>query len=100
MYLFCCLHRFGGGTCNITTKYGKPGSCFTGAREAPSIWQTGQKDTSIVFPSYVTRFGVKFSTAEGRPFPFDPTLGPGYVWHCHILDHEDNDMMRPYKIIH
>ncbi|MEN8181340.1 MAG: multicopper oxidase domain-containing protein [Myxococcota bacterium] len=25
----------------------------------------------------------------------DP-IGPGYVWHCHILDHEDNEMMRPY----
>src|SRR5579859_6068952 len=31
-------------------------------------------------------------------FPFDPTAGPGYVWHCHILDHEDNDMMRPMDI--
>jgi hypothetical protein len=31
-------------------------------------------------------------------FPFDPTAGPGYVWHCHILDHEDNDMMRPMQI--
>jgi len=27
---------------------------------------------------------------------FDPTVGPGYLVHCHILDHEDNDMMRPY----
>jgi hypothetical protein len=32
-------------------------------------------------------------------FPFDPTKGPGYVWHCHILDHEDNDMMRPMAIV-
>jgi len=24
-----------------------------------------------------------------KHFPFDPTTGPGYVWHCHILDHED-----------
>jgi hypothetical protein len=32
-------------------------------------------------------------------FPFDPTQGPGYVWHCHILDHEDNDMMRPMTIV-
>jgi hypothetical protein len=29
-------------------------------------------------------------------FPFDVTNGPGYVWHCHIVDHEDNEMMRPY----
>lgn len=28
----------------------------------------------------------------------DPSAGSGYVWHCHILDHEDNDMMRPYQI--
>ena len=33
-----------------------------------------------------------------NPFPFDTTVGPGYVWHCHILDHEDNDMMRPMKM--
>jgi spore coat protein A len=31
-------------------------------------------------------------------FPFDPTKGPGYVWHYHIVDHEDNEMMRPYKV--
>lgn len=31
-------------------------------------------------------------------FPFDPSACPGYVWHCHIIDHEDNDMMRPYQI--
>ena len=31
-------------------------------------------------------------------YPFDPTKGPGYVWHCHIIDHEDNEMMRPYKV--
>ena len=32
-------------------------------------------------------------------YPFNPASGPGYVWHCHILDHEDNEMMRPYKVI-
>lgn len=33
-------------------------------------------------------------------FSFDPTSsGPGYVWHCHILEHEDNDMMRPYLVL-
>jgi len=29
-------------------------------------------------------------------FPFDPTTGPGYMLHCHIPDHENNEMMRPY----
>jgi FtsP/CotA-like multicopper oxidase with cupredoxin domain len=31
-------------------------------------------------------------------FGFDPTGAPGYVWHCHIIDHEDNEMMRPYTV--
>jgi len=32
-------------------------------------------------------------------FPFTPDGGHGYVWHCHIIDHEDNEMMRPTSII-
>jgi hypothetical protein len=32
-------------------------------------------------------------------FPFDPNGGHGYVWHCHIIDHEDNEMMRPYNVV-
>ncbi|MCJ7491321.1 MAG: multicopper oxidase domain-containing protein, partial [Dehalococcoidia bacterium] len=32
-------------------------------------------------------------------YPFDPNAnGHGFVWHCHIIDHEDNEMMRPYKV--
>ena len=32
-------------------------------------------------------------------FPFDPfALKYNYVWHCHIVDHEDNEMMRPYIV--
>ena len=33
-------------------------------------------------------------------FSFDPTVGPAYMLHCHILDHEDNEMMRPYIPVH
>jgi FtsP/CotA-like multicopper oxidase with cupredoxin domain len=40
----------------------------------------------------------KKSQADQNFYPFDPTDGPGYVWHCHILDHEDNEMMRPYRV--
>jgi FtsP/CotA-like multicopper oxidase with cupredoxin domain len=33
-------------------------------------------------------------------YPFDPAQGGhGYVWHCHIVDHEDNEMMRPDEVI-
>jgi hypothetical protein len=31
-------------------------------------------------------------------YPFDPDGGHGYVWHCHIIDHEDNEMMRPTSV--
>jgi len=31
-------------------------------------------------------------------FDFDPNGGHGYVWHCHIIDHEDNEMMRPTAV--
>ena len=31
-------------------------------------------------------------------YPFDPDGGHGYVWHCHIIDHEDNEMMRPTQV--
>jgi FtsP/CotA-like multicopper oxidase with cupredoxin domain len=42
---------------------------------------------------------VRFAPIDGsEEYPFDATYGPGYVWHCHILDHEDNEMMRPYIV--
>jgi len=37
--------------------------------------------------SMLTRIIVKFEGYKGR-----------YVWHCHVLEHEDNDMMRPYEV--
>jgi FtsP/CotA-like multicopper oxidase with cupredoxin domain len=38
--------------------------------------------------------------AQNLTYSFDPNaLGRGYVWHCHILEHEDNEMMRPYAVI-
>jgi FtsP/CotA-like multicopper oxidase with cupredoxin domain len=64
-------------------------------------------DTIRMNPNQVTRIRVRFAPQNVNEdnilgknlFPFDPTAGPGYVWHCHILDHEDNEMMRPYKVI-
>jgi len=36
--------------------------------------------------------------ARAASFAFDPDGGHGYVWHCHIIDHEDNEMMRPTSV--
>jgi FtsP/CotA-like multicopper oxidase with cupredoxin domain len=46
--------------------------------------------------------GAGAPTAGVNLYPFDPTTlinGVGYVWHCHILDHEDNEMMRTYTVM-
>jgi FtsP/CotA-like multicopper oxidase with cupredoxin domain len=52
----------------------------------PQPWENGWKDTVIAYPGQVTRVKMKFDVA-GQ-----------YVWHCHIVEHEDNEMMRPYRI--
>jgi FtsP/CotA-like multicopper oxidase with cupredoxin domain len=74
----------------------------------PDDNELGWKDTIRMNPNQVTRIRVRFApqdvpsgcVVQGENlFPFDPTTEPGYVWHCHILDHEDNEMMRPYKLM-
>jgi spore coat protein A len=71
----------------------------------PDANEAGWKDTMKMYPGTVTRIVIRWApiltSVNGvRPgqnlYTFDPTVGPGYVWHCHILDHEDNEMMRPY----
>lgn len=60
-----------------------------GGALTPAVgYETGFKDTVLCPPGLVTRIVVDFTGAE-----------PGlFVWHCHILEHEDHEMMRPYKI--
>jgi spore coat protein A len=62
------------------------------------------KDVVKVFPGdansgvgSVTRVIQRFELPNGASAP--PADAPPYVWHCHILEHEDNDMMRPYKLL-
>jgi spore coat protein A len=71
--------------------------------------ESGWKDTVLVPPGAVTRFVVRWApndkpaatVASAATFPFDPTSGGryNYVWHCHIIDHEDNEMMRPDVVV-
>ena len=52
----------------------------------PLPWETGFKDTVIAYPGEITRIKARFDI-------------PGlFVWHCHIVEHEDNEMMRPYRV--
>jgi spore coat protein A len=50
--------------------------------------EAGWKDTVQASPGMVTRIIARFEGYPGR-----------YVWHCHILEHEDNEMMRPYDVV-
>jgi spore coat protein A, manganese oxidase len=62
--------------------------------------ERGWKDTVQMMPEEVTEIIVRFSPNDETPdFPFDATAPLGYVWHCHILEHEENDMMRRYTVM-
>jgi spore coat protein A len=61
---------------------------YIGAPIPPEPNEAGWKDTVRANPGVVTRIIVRFEGYVGR-----------YVWHCHILEHEDNEMMRPYEIV-
>jgi FtsP/CotA-like multicopper oxidase with cupredoxin domain len=99
-----------GGNLNFDgSKYLAQGACAGGAcpQRAPDPLDGGWKDTIKMFPGEITRIAVRWApqdiaanaTHAGTDyFPFDPTNGPGYIEHCHILDHEDNEFMRPMLI--
>jgi spore coat protein A len=61
---------------------------YVGEAVPPDPAEAGWKDTVRATPGAVTRIIVPFVGYTGR-----------YVWHCHILEHEDNEMMRPYDVI-
>jgi spore coat protein A len=61
---------------------------FQGPPQPPDPNEAGWKDTVRADSRMVTRIIVPFTGFTGR-----------YVWHCHILEHEDNEMMRPYEVI-
>jgi bilirubin oxidase len=58
----------------------------TGTRRRPEAWERGYKDTVFVYPHEITRVKVRFGQAGL------------FMWHCHMLEHEDNEMMRPFRV--
>jgi spore coat protein A, manganese oxidase len=61
---------------------------FTGPLSPATPGEAGWKDTIRADPGEVTRIIVPFEGYTGR-----------YVWHCHLLEHEDNEMMRPFEVV-
>jgi FtsP/CotA-like multicopper oxidase with cupredoxin domain len=63
-----------------------PPARLVGDPRPAEAWESGFMDTVTAYPGEVTRLRVKFDN-------------PGqFVWHCHIVEHEDNEMMRPFRI--
>jgi len=66
---------------------------LTGAPEPPAPEEAGWKDTARARPQEILRLIARFDLPPDTPTP------ARYVYHCHILEHEDNEMMRPYEVI-
>ncbi len=81
---FQILHRQGFDAGEFTKGILKP----VGPQRPPSPGEEGWKDTAVVSPNDMLTILVRFESYTGR-----------YVFHCHMLEHEDNDMMRPYVVI-
>ncbi len=80
------------------------GPYLQGSPIPPAANEKGWKDTLQMNPEQVTIIRIRYQALDNSGhapnwYEFDPTKGPGYVWHCHIIDHEDNEMMRPYKVV-
>ncbi len=61
---------------------------LTGIARKPASSESGWKDTAVVYPGESLTIQARFDGYTGR-----------YVFHCHMLEHEDNDMMRPFEVI-
>jgi len=89
---------------------GNPDPVLLGAPIPALTHEAGWKDTVIMHPGERTRIAVRWGPQDVplgslATFTFAPDAPvasgePGvYVWHCHITDHEDNEMMRPDVVV-
>jgi spore coat protein A len=60
----------------------------TGPEVPPNDNEHGWKDTVQADAGLITRIIIPFEGYPGR-----------YVWHCHVLEHAANEMMRPYEVV-
>jgi spore coat protein A len=65
----------------------------TGPMQPPDPSERGFKDTVKANPGYFTTIRAKYDLPAGVTTP------QTYVHHCHIVEHEDNDMMRPFEVV-
>ncbi|MEH2466083.1 multicopper oxidase family protein [Nostoc sp.] len=91
-FLILNRQKFAGSVMPVTTNLGKTklflkNVSLIGNPQTPPLSQKGWKDTVVVNPGEIVRIITTFDK-------------PGYyMWHCHILEHEDFDMMRPFQVV-
>ena len=96
---------------NALTYVGGPITAFTGPAANADPTERGWKETVKMYPGEVTTVIMQFTLPTVPfPIPLSKRLGLGltgansgggheYVWHCHILEHEEHDMMRPLVVM-
>jgi spore coat protein A len=73
---------------------------YTGPSMLAAANENGRKDTVQAHPGQVTRIRARFELPDEGTIELPPGVtNPQYVWHCHILEHEENDMMRAFEVI-
>jgi spore coat protein A, manganese oxidase len=70
-----------------------PTPFVTGPMEPPDPSERGFKETVKANPGQLTTIRAKYDLPTGVTAP------QTYVYHCHIIEHEDNDMMRPFTVV-
>ena len=72
---------------------------LVGPPRPPAANEMGWKDTIRANPGEVTRILVPFGARAAAGLAVSGSYTGRYVWHCHILEHEDNEMMLPYEVV-
>lgn len=91
-FLILNRQKFTGSVVPVLTSPGKTklflrNPVLIGNPQAPPLSQKGWKDTVVIYPGEVVRIIATFDKAGY------------YVWHCHIMEHEDYDMMRRFQVV-
>jgi spore coat protein A, manganese oxidase len=84
------------------------GPFLSGTPTPPEPYEQGWKDVFHGLDQHVNRILVRWAPVDipldqvkagQNAFSFDPTTGPGYMWHCHMFEHEDNELMHGFRVV-
>ncbi|ARV59799.1 hypothetical protein BZZ01_15215 [Nostocales cyanobacterium HT-58-2] len=92
-------HAVGGSTVPGGYPPPDPTPFAIGPATPPAPNESGWKDTVVLNPYEVIRLIVPFGAQAAENLPFGNSFTGTYVWHCHMLGHEDNEMMLPFEVV-